>query len=150
MLPLAAALLFLAALVPPATAKGLDARPGDRALGAGDAPITMIEYYSLDCPHCAGFHRDMFPHLRGEFIETGKLPFVFRDFPLSWAALEAAILAHCAPPERFVAVQDALYKTLTQWSKVESTAKAVARTGETQDILQSAYQTCIDERKWER
>ncbi|MFP6688922.1 MAG: thioredoxin domain-containing protein, partial [Alphaproteobacteria bacterium] len=92
-LPLAlvfAILLLAAFALPVAAGEHLQAHEGDRVLGASDAPIVMIEYYSLDCPHCAAFHANVFPKLKAEFIDSGKVRFVFRDFPLSWAALEAA------------------------------------------------------------
>jgi protein-disulfide isomerase len=148
--PIAALLLLLATFTHPAAADALAPRPGDRGLGAGEAPIVMVAYYSLDCPHCANFHLEVFPPLKEQYIETGKVRIVFRDFPLSWAALQAAILTHCAPPERYFAVQDALLKSIGQWSKAESTLKAVARIGETQGIPEAVYQACFDARVWER
>ncbi len=150
LLAAAALLLFAALASPPATAKSLPPMPGDRTLGAGDAPITMVEYYSLDCPHCANFHRDVFPRLKAQFIETGKVRFVFRDFPISWGALQAAILTHCAPAERFFAVHEALLKTGGVWSKAQSSAQAIAKVGESQGIPQAVFQKCLDERVWER
>ena len=145
--PLAVVFLLFAAFALPALAgEHLRARAGDRVLGAGDAPIVMIEYYSLDCPHCAAFHAEVFPKLKAEFIDSGKVRFVFRDFPLSWAALEAAILTHCAPPERYFAVQDALLKSLEQWSKAQSTLQAVARVGEAQGVSKDTFKACIDAR----
>ena len=73
--------------------------PGERAVGSDTAPIVMIEYHSLDCSFCAKFHAESYPQLKRDYIDTGLVRFVYRDFPLSWAALEAAILTHCAPPE---------------------------------------------------
>ncbi len=144
-------LVLLAAFALPAFAGGhLRERAGDRGLGRSDAPIVMIEYLSLDCPYCAAFHRDVFPELKAEYIDTGKVRIVFRDFPLSWAALEAAIMTHCAPPERYFAMQDALLKTLGQWSKAQSTLNAVSKIGETQGVSRAAFKSCLDARVWER
>lgn len=147
----ALAILLFAPFTPPAVAdEHLAARPGDRVLGTDHAPIVMIEYYSLDCPFCASFHAETFPRLKAEYIDTGKVRFVFRDYPQSWAALEAAILTHCAPPERFFAVHEALLKTLGQWSKAESTIRAVAEVGETQGVSKETFKACIDARVLER
>ena len=143
-------LLFAALISQTAIAKSLPPRPGDRALGSGDAPITMVEYYSLDCPHCANFHRDVFPQLKAQFIETGKVRYIFRDYPLSFAALQAAILTHCAPPERFFAVIDALLEDVGAWSKAESTLNAVAEVGAGVGVSPEQYQACLDGRVWER
>jgi protein-disulfide isomerase len=145
-----AVLLVAASALPAAADEHLAERPGDRVLGADHAPIVMIEYYSLDCPFCAAFHAEAFPRLKAEYIDTGKVRFVFRDYPQSWAALEAAILTHCAPPERFFAVHEALLKTLGQWSKAESTIRAVARVGETQGVSKATFKACIDARVLER
>ncbi len=146
----AISLLVATFAIPPASADGLQPRPGDRALGSGDAPITMVEYYSLDCPHCAHFHRDVFPQLKAQFIATGKVRYVFRDYPLSFAALQAAILTHCAPPERFFAVQAALLKAVGVWSKAGSTLKAIAAVGTAEGISPAQFQARLDGRVWER
>jgi len=147
---IAALFVFVTAQATPVAAAGLPERPGDRALGSGDAPITMVEYYSLDCPHCATFHREVFPQLKKQFIATGKLLFVYRDFPLSWGALEAAIMTHCAPPERFFAVQDALLKNIGVWAKALPTVKAIAEVGAAEGVTKAQYQSCLDKRVWER
>ena len=146
-----AALLLLALSAPPTFATDpIQERAGDRAVGVENAPIVMIEYHSLDCPYCAKFHAETYPGLKRDYIDTGLVRFVYRDYPLSWAALEAAILTHCAPPERYFAVFDILLKTQSNWVKAESTSKAVARIGETQGVTPTQYQACLDERKWQR
>ncbi|MDA0229115.1 MAG: DsbA family protein [Proteobacteria bacterium] len=144
-------LLLLAGLAVPAGAgEHLAERAGDRGLGRSTAPIVMIEYYSLDCAHCAAFHADVFPKLKTEFIDTGKVRFVFRDFPLSWAALKAAIMTHCAPPERYFDVQEALLRSGEQWSKAEETLKAVSKIGAAQGVPEAAFKACLDERVLEQ
>ena len=139
------ALMLLAAIMRPAAAETLAARPGDVAFGRAGAPITMVEYYSLNCPHCAVFHARIFPHLLADYIETGKLRFVFRDFPLSWAALEAAILTHCAAPEDFLAVQEALFDSISQWSGTGSSLLAIAKIGEANGVERAAFKHCVED-----
>src|SRR6476620_307701 len=68
---------------------------GDRVLGRTDAPVTIVEYASATCPHCAAFHKDVFPQLKSEFIDTGKVRFIFREFPFDDLALAAFMLARC-------------------------------------------------------
>ena len=68
----------------------------EHVLGDPAAPITMIEYSSLTCPHCGAFHTETLPTLKKEWIDTGKVKLVVRDFPLDQNALKAAVLAHCA------------------------------------------------------
>ena len=140
-----ALMLLAATLRPAAAAEGLEARPGDIALGRADAPITMVEYYSLNCPHCGAFHAQIFPTLKVDYIDTGKVRFVFRDFPLSWAAVEAAILTHCAGPEKFLAVQDALFQSISQWSRAESSLLAVAKIGESAGVERAQFKQCVED-----
>ena len=78
----------------------------DRILGKPDAPITIVEYASLSCHHCAHFANDVLPEIRKEWIDTGKAKLVLRDFPTDQAALPAAMVARCAPPERYYAFVD--------------------------------------------
>ena len=71
---------------------------GERALGNPNAPITVIEYASLTCPHCASFQRDVFPRVKKEFIDTGKIRFIVREFPIGRTSGAAAIATRCVPP----------------------------------------------------
>ena len=68
-------------------------------LGNIDAPITMIEYASLSCPHCAAFHTKKLPIIKEEYIDTGKVRLIFRDFPLNLPALQASMVTHCVGEE---------------------------------------------------
>ena len=71
---------------------------GERSLGNPNAPITVIEYASLTCPHCASFQRDVFPRVKKEFIDTGKIRFIVREFPIGRTSGAAAIATRCVPP----------------------------------------------------
>src|SRR5260370_31551236 len=82
---------------------GLSVTTDDRILGNSDAPITIVEYASLTCPHCAHFANEVLPELKKKWIDTGKAKLVLRDFPLDEPALRAAMIARCAPPNRFYA-----------------------------------------------
>ena len=73
----------------------------DMVLGAEDAPVTVIEYASMSCAHCALFHSQTFPDLKKHYIDTGKVRFIFREFPINRPALEGAMIARCAGPDRF-------------------------------------------------
>lgn len=90
---------------------------GDRVLGEADAPVTIVEYASATCPHCANFHADTFPALKKEFIDTGKVRFVFREFPFDDVALAAFMLARCAPEERYFSLIDVLFEQQQTWAK---------------------------------
>lgn len=95
----------------------LPAEPlGERTLGNPDAPVRIEEFSSLTCPHCAHFHRDTLPALKEKFIDSGKVFFVFTDFPLNGPALDAAIIARCLPPERYFTFIAFLYESQDSWA----------------------------------
>src|SRR6478736_5031450 len=93
---------------------------GDRVLGRTDAPVTIVEYASATCPHCAAFHKDVFPQLKSEFIDTGKVRFIFREFPFDDLALAAFMLARCAPPDKYFPMIDVLFEQQKVWASKEA------------------------------
>src|SRR5438067_6939922 len=97
------------------TAKLLALTPDDRILGKPDAPVTIIEYASLTCPHCAHFTTDVLPQLKEKWIDAGKAKLVLRDFPLDEPALRAAMVARCAPAERYFPLIDTLFASQEKW-----------------------------------
>jgi protein-disulfide isomerase len=85
----------------------------DMAIGSATAPITITEYSSMSCPHCAAFGQNVFPMLRSKYIDTGKVRFVFREFPLDIKAAAASILARCIgkdDPEKYLGAVETLFK----------------------------------------
>lgn len=122
----------------------------DYYLGNPDAKIVVIEYASLTCPHCANFHTTIFPSLKKDFIDTGKILYVYRDFPLDQYAYQAALIAQCAPRERYFGIIEQLYSNQKAWITAENPATALegfAKTvGLTAEQLQQCYnnQTLID------
>ena len=89
----------------------------DWVLGDENAPITMIEYASLSCPHCAAFHINTLPKIKKEYIETGKVKFVFRAFPFNLPALHASMIARCAGQELYYKYLNALFSLQKSWVK---------------------------------
>jgi len=89
---------------------------GDRVLGDAAATVTIIEYASATCPHCASFHKITFPKLKEEFIDTGKVRFIFREFPFDDLALAAFMLARCAPEDKYYPMIEVLYDQQEQWT----------------------------------
>lgn len=81
-------------------------QPGDHVLGDPKAPITLIEYASFTCPHCAHFHTQVLPEIKKKWIDTGKVKLVYRDFPLDQVAAKAAQIAECAGNDRYFGVID--------------------------------------------
>lgn len=92
---------------------------GEKEMGNKDAPVTVVEYASLTCPHCAHFAETVFPKLKEKYIDTGKVRFIYRDFPLNDRARVAAMFAHCVPKENYFDFVDILFKTRLQWATAE-------------------------------
>lgn len=90
----------------------------EMALGAADAPVTMVEYFSFSCPHCARFYKENFPRLKRDYIDDGKVRWVFRDFPLNMAALTAARLTRCVEPGRYFEIVDLFWRRWDDWIDV--------------------------------
>lgn len=107
-------LLYLA-IAPAALAASEDAPRGERSLGGDRARQTAIEYFSLSCPHCAEFALRALPEIRTRFIATGRLRWVFYDFPTDKAALQAAMVARYLPPERYPGFIDRLFESQDRW-----------------------------------
>ena len=110
--------------------------------GAPDAPIVLIEYASLTCPHCAAFHEQGYPELK-PYIDAGQLVYVYRDFPLDGAAYRAALSARCLQGEAFFGAIDALFTNQRDWraggSEADLAREISALTGQTED----EYKACV-------
>ena len=151
-LALAVALTFAGAL--PAAAQAPVADPAkaatllaitqqDRVLGKADAPITIVEYASMTCPHCAHFDKDVLPGLKKKWIETGKAKLVLRDYPLDEVALRAAMMARCAPAERFYPLVDTLFETQEQWALAKDWRGALEKTARLAGIGKKDFDACL-------
>ncbi|MFN0193745.1 MAG: DsbA family protein [Aestuariivirga sp.] len=90
---------------------------GEMTLGPDAAKVTVIEYASATCPHCAEFHNGTFEALKKEYIDTGKIKFVLREFPHNDAALAAFMLARCAPKEKYFPLIGVFFETQPEWTK---------------------------------
>jgi protein-disulfide isomerase len=91
---------------------------GDMALGAEEgAKVTIVEYASATCPHCAAFHKDAWKKLKAEYVDTKKIRFVFREFPTNDAALAAFMIARAAPKEAYFPLMDVFFETLETWAQ---------------------------------
>ncbi|MEP4029840.1 DsbA family protein [Roseibium polysiphoniae] len=89
---------------------------GDKILGAEDAPVTIVEYASMTCGHCANFHEKTYPALKADYIDTGKVRFIFREFPLDAVAAAAFMLARSAPPEKYFEIIDIMFEEQRSWA----------------------------------
>lgn len=94
----------------------VEAMMGVRKLGSDAAPIKVVEYSSLTCGHCAAFHKDDFPVIKQKYIDTGKVQFIFKEFPLNKPALDASKVLRCMPEDKFVAFQGLLFTEQEKWA----------------------------------
>ena len=116
----------------------------DYYLGNPDAKIVVIEYASLTCPHCANFNTNIFPSLKKDFIDTGKILYVYRDFPLDQYAYQAALIAQCAPRERYFGIIDQLYGNQKAWVTAENPATALESFAKTVGLNAEQLQQCYN------
>jgi protein-disulfide isomerase len=120
-----------------------------RTLGDPGAPVTIIEYASLTCPHCATFHTDTLPGLKERYIESGKVKLEFHDFPLDQVALKAAIVAHCAGPDRYFAFLQALFDSQQQWSHASDPVAALKQIAALGGLSASDVDACLADKSME-
>jgi protein-disulfide isomerase len=93
-----------------------DITRAERSVGKPDAKVTVNEYFSLTCSHCAAFARETYPLVKKDLIDTGKVRWVFHDYPLDQVALTAAMVAHYLPVDRYEPFIDALFNTQDRWA----------------------------------
>jgi protein-disulfide isomerase len=115
----------------------------DRVLGNPDAPITIIEYASMTCPHCAHFTDDVLPELKKKWIDTGKAKLVLRDFPLDGEAVHASMIARCAPPDRFYAFVDTFFADQSKWVTAPDHQAALTRLAELGGMSKAEVDKCL-------
>jgi protein-disulfide isomerase len=120
---------------------------GERILGQVEAPITIIEYSSLTCPHCAAFHRDTLPTIKKNWIEPGKARLVYRPFPLDGLALRAAALASCVEGEAYFGFLEALFRGQARWARAKDPTAALAQLARLVGIDQKTFDGCIADKE---
>jgi protein-disulfide isomerase len=130
-------------LVPAGAETALNITTDDRILGNPNAPNTIIEYASLTCPHCAHFENDVLPELKKKWIDTGKAKLVLRDFPLDEPALRAAMIARCAPPDKFYAYVDTFFAAQEKWVMARDYRDALARLVKLGGMSKEEFDNCL-------
>ncbi len=116
----------------------------DLWLGDAKAPVTMIEYASMTCSHCAAFYGETFPKLKSDYIEKGKVRFVLREFPLDPLAAAAAMLARCSGDKR-EAVVELLFQTQKGWAFVNNPLEALTSTLKQTGMTQASFEACLND-----
>ena len=124
------------------------AKPGslpDMALGPATSPVTITEYASMTCGHCANFNETVFPKIKSEFIDSGKIRYVFREFPLDIKAAAGSMLARCIAKEdagKYFAVVDMLFRQQNDWV-MKNTTETLTRIGKQAGLSQQAVEDCL-------
>jgi protein-disulfide isomerase len=119
---------------------------GDRTLGKDDAPVTIVEYASMTCPHCAHFHETTYPELKKRYIDTGKVRFIFREFPLDPLAAGASMLARCADKDKFYPLIETLFQQQTKWA-VEKPIPQLMAIARQAGISEKTFNACLSDQK---
>ena len=115
----------------------------DKTLGDPGAPVTIVEYASMTCPHCRSFHVNTFEALKAKYIDTGDVYFVFREFPLDPLAFAAIMLARCAPQENFFPVVMALFAQQDDWAFGGDPEPALGAIHAPMGLPSSDFEACL-------
>ncbi len=117
----------------------------EKSIGRADAPVTMIEYSSLTCPHCAAFHKDALPSIKRDFIDTGKVRIVFWDFPLGNLAMAAAMVARCSGQKNYIPMIDAFFQSQETWARSDTPFDAIAGIARLSGMTVDDLDNCLDD-----
>jgi len=119
---------------------------GEVVLGSATAPVTIIEYASMTCPHCAHFASTTLPELQKRYIDTGKVRFIFREFPLDALAAAGFMLARCAGNDKFMPVVDTLFAKQREWM-VEKPIEPLRGIAKQFGFTQQSFDECLANQK---
>lgn len=121
----------------------------EMAVGDENAPVTMIEYASFTCPHCASFHKNQFKDLKAEFIDTGKVRFIYRDVYFDKFGLWASMVARCGGSDRFFGITDMIYDEQRDWigdGTDAGVAERLRKIGKVAGLTQDELDACLSDR----
>ncbi len=104
-----------------------------------------MEYSSLSCPHCATFHKDVLPQLKTEYIETGKVRYIEREFPLNNSAFAGALLARCVDPARFYAFNDLLFSKQDEWAFKDDAVAPLRKYAKQAGMTDADFDKCLED-----
>lgn len=127
----------------------LTVKDDDIVIGEASAPVTIFEYASMSCSHCAAFHNNVFPELKEKYIDTGKVKLVFRGFPLDESALRGSLLLRCGKepqPEKFLKV---LFRTLNNWAGKKNYLEIHSNIAKLGGITGAEFDACMADKVME-
>lgn len=118
----------------------------DEVLGNADAPVTIVEYASMTCGHCASFHRNTLPTIKQNYIDTGKARLILREFPFDPRAEAGFMLARCAD-DKYFAMIDVLFQQQSNWVSVDNASEALLQIARLAGFSQESFEACLTNQK---
>lgn len=119
----------------------------EMSIGKADAPVTVVEYMSMTCPHCANFHNNTFDAIKAKYVESGKVRFVLREFPFDPRAAAAFMLARCAPEGQYFPMVSMLFKQQEQWAAAQNGRDALLQMSKLAGFSQESFEACLTNQK---
>ncbi len=119
----------------------------DMFLGKDDAPVTIIEYASATCPHCKDFHEQTFPTLKKDYVDTGKVKYIFREFPNGDLALAAFMVARCAPKDKYFGIIDLLFARQEHWAVQQGARDELFKIAQLAGFSRDQFDACLKNEK---
>ncbi|MFB2550913.1 DsbA family protein [Ensifer soli] len=119
----------------------------EMSIGKADAPVTIVEYMSMTCPHCASFHVNTFDAIKEKYVDSGKVRFVIREFPFDPRAAAAFMLARCAPEGQYFPMVSMLMKQQRQWAAAENGRDALLQMSKLAGFTQQSFEACLTNQK---
>jgi protein-disulfide isomerase len=116
---------------------------GEQAIGPETAPVTIIEYASMTCPHCANFAVSVFPKLKERYVDTGKVRFIFREFPLDDLALAGFKLARCVDKDKYFSMVDALFQQQSKWVVPNGAREQLLAIAKQAGFTEESFSACL-------
>ncbi len=116
---------------------------GDKVLGDPAAPVTVVEYASMTCPHCASFHNNTLDAFKEKYVDTGKVRYIFREFPLDAAAFGIAMLARCAPADQYFNVVDVYFDQQQNWGRSQQPYDAILDIARQFGFSKESFDACL-------
>ena len=115
----------------------------EKKIGTEEANIDIIEFASLTCGHCAKFHNEVFPKIKKEFIDTGKVSFIYQDFPLDKFALKASVIARCSGEKKFFSFLKVLYSKQKDWTRTEDPFRSLLKIAKLGGLKNDEIKVCV-------
>ena len=140
---------FITPLASAYSAKLTDLQEGEWILGNINAPITMIEYASMSCPHCAAFHIETLPIIKKEYIDTGKVKLIFRDFPFNLPALQGSMITKCVGEDLYFKYLDALFSLQKKWVKSKGSRESLFNILSNTGMTKEEFDGCLNNKDLE-